>query len=115
MAAGSDATGVPVDELAVVARLFVDPRTRGTGVGRMLLAAAASLSREHGRRPVLDVWERLPAAIALYESAGWEKVGPVDIRFRSPCSEACVHDGDGIRSFVFVGPDQLPTERERTR
>ncbi len=52
--------------------------------------------------------------VALYESVGWEKVGAVDIRFGSPCSDACVHDGAGIRSFVFVGPDK-PAERGSRR
>lgn len=105
METAAEAAGLPANELAAVARLFVDAGARRVGIGRRLLDTAASLSCDLGRRPVLDVWERFEAAVALYQAAGWDRVGLVDIRFRSPCSPACVHDGNGIRSFVFVGPE----------
>ena len=58
--------------LAVVARLFVSPRERGNGVGRLLLDHAATEARRLDRAPILDVAVTLPAAIALYERNGWE-------------------------------------------
>lgn len=113
MAAASEGTGVPPDGLGAVARLFVDPRFRHRRIGTTLLDATVHYAREVGLRPVLDVWERLPAAIALYESAGWERVGSVEITFGSPCSVECVHEGNSIRSIVLVAPDAPNEARPR--
>ncbi|MBV8159403.1 MAG: GNAT family N-acetyltransferase [Acidimicrobiia bacterium] len=63
--------------LGLVARLFVDPARRGSGVGRALLAQATASAVQRGLHPVLDVATHLVGAVALYESAGWERVGEV--------------------------------------
>ncbi|MEU4426193.1 GNAT family N-acetyltransferase [Actinoplanes sp. NPDC024001] len=73
------ATGLPVDRLALVARLFVDPGQRRTGLGRLLLRHAAAAAPQLGRRAVLDVGQTLPTAVALYDSEGWQRVGDLHV------------------------------------
>lgn len=99
-----NATGVEVSKLAVVARLFVSGAARRTGAGRVLLDRATSRAHELGRWPILDVWEGLGNARALYESAGWQLAGSARLEFRSGCTVDCVHEGSSIDSFVFLGP-----------
>lgn len=104
MQVAAAATGLPMAKLASVARLFVDPTAQRRGLGRALLDHASADARHLGRRPVLDVWEELPSARALYESARWTAVGATVIEFRSGCTPSCVHEGTSIRSFVYVSP-----------
>ena len=53
--------------------LFVEEQARGTGLGRALVQAALERARERGcARVELDVNEANPAALALYESLGFE-------------------------------------------
>jgi GNAT superfamily N-acetyltransferase len=97
MAVASAALGRPEARLAVVARLFVSPRTRTRGTGRSLLDAATAEAAARGLHPVLDVDTELSTAIALYESAGWTRAGVVTVRFG---------DGDRVlNEYVYVGPD----------
>ena len=109
MAAAGDALGAPTDDLGVVARLFVAPDARRTGVATALLRAATNFCRTIPRTPILDVWEGLPEAIALYERTGWQLLGAERYSFGSSCTEDCVHDGDGIRSLLYAfTPDRGP-------
>jgi GNAT superfamily N-acetyltransferase len=87
--------GRPASELAVVARLIVDPGSRRAGVGRALLTAAADEARRRGRHPILDVVTAYDAAVRLYEACGWHSTGEVEMRFR---------DGTTLQSFVYVAP-----------
>ena len=84
MEIAASALGSPADRLAVVARLFVAPRARGRGVGRLLLNAAIAEARSRHLHPVLDVDIELSAAIALYESAGWTRAGQLTVRWTDP-------------------------------
>ena len=93
-----DATGLPADRLAVVARLLVSPRYRRRGVGRSLLMAASAEATGRGLRPVLDVARQFTGAVALYESCGWTCAGPVTFDFG---------DGSTLESHVYVGPAPL--------
>jgi ribosomal protein S18 acetylase RimI-like enzyme len=53
--------------------LYVDPEARGSGTGRALVEAAFDRARERGcARMELDTNETNAAAIALYESLGFE-------------------------------------------
>lgn len=107
----TSATGLDVEQLAFVARLFVRTPSRRAGIGRKLLDHATARAHQLGLQPALDVWERLPRAQGLYRSAGWDVVGSATLRFRSGCTEQCVHDGDAIESLVLIGP-RLPPGRE---
>jgi GNAT superfamily N-acetyltransferase len=93
------ALGRREDQLAVVARLFVSPRARGWGAGRMLLAAATAEAAARGLWPVLDVDTELTAAIALYESRGWTRAGTITVRFK---------DGNTLEEHVYLGPKIIP-------
>lgn len=75
VAVWASGTGEPVERLGVVARLFVAPSARRSGVGRRLLATAVDAARELDLVPVLDVLVRYHAARRLYEAEGWEPLG----------------------------------------
>lgn len=90
----STASGLPADRLMVVSRLIVSPTHRRRHLGKALLAAATRYAYEHGALPVLDVAQDSVAAISLYESLGWRRVGSVDV-----VAERM------IPAFVYLGPD----------
>ena len=53
-------------------KMYVHPRARGRGVGRLLLDHALAAARAGGaRRVVLDTHHSMTAAIRLYERAGF--------------------------------------------
>jgi GNAT superfamily N-acetyltransferase len=95
MATAAAALSLDPSELAVVARLIVDPAMRRFGVGRALLEAGAAAARQHGRHPILDVATHYDAAIALYDSCGWRNAGEVTMVFG---------DGTELPSYVYVAP-----------
>jgi GNAT superfamily N-acetyltransferase len=68
-------TGRAPHACVVLARLFVLPRARGTGIGRALVAVACAEAARTGRHPVLDVADDGYAAIRLYERLGWVRLG----------------------------------------
>jgi GNAT superfamily N-acetyltransferase len=78
----SGATGLPIERLGAVGRLFVAPAARRQGLGERLLLAAGDEARRLGRHPVLEVLERDRAAAALYERLGWRRAGPLDAELR---------------------------------
>jgi ribosomal protein S18 acetylase RimI-like enzyme len=88
------------NELAVVARLIVDPAMRRLGIGRALLEAGAGAARQRGLYPVLDVATHYAAAIALYDSCGWRNAGEVTMVFG---------DGAELQSYVYVAPPSPST------
>ncbi|MGE5333530.1 MAG: GNAT family N-acetyltransferase [Nitrososphaerota archaeon] len=73
----SGATGLPPDQIAVIARLLVAPDARGHGVGAALLDKAWAEARSRRLWPVLDVIDHSRSAIALYERKGWRRVASV--------------------------------------
>ena len=83
------------DELAVVARLIVDPRKRRIGAGRALLEYAARAAQHRQRHAILDVVTRYEAANALYTATGWMNAGEVEMRFAN---------GTVLLSYVYVAP-----------
>jgi GNAT superfamily N-acetyltransferase len=80
MAYASQALGKAPEELGVVARLLVSPRCRSQGIGRDLLTTAAAGATERGLWPILDVVTQFEAAVRLYESSGWHRLGKVTLR-----------------------------------
>jgi putative acetyltransferase len=60
-----------------VKRMYVTPAARGRGVARGLLTAVEGLARELGyQRLRLVAGHQQPAAVALYESAGYARSAP---------------------------------------
>lgn len=105
MAVAEDALRVEREKLAVVARLFVDPRMRRRGVGGALLAAAVERVTASERMPILDVWEELDDAIGLYERNRWSRLGSVNFAFGEACGPGCLHAGSSLRSNVYAAPN----------
>lgn len=99
MACAARQAGRDPADLAVVARVLVHPEARRGGLGRALVDRAVVDAHRRGRRPVLDVATHFGAAVALYESAGWERAGRVTITVDGEPDLAC---------YVYVGPD-VPT------
>ena len=62
---------------AELKRMYVDPAFRGHGIGRVLLGFLEQSAIEHGcSQLLLETGVRQPAAIGLYESAGFVHCGP---------------------------------------
>ena len=58
-----------------VKRLWVDPTWRGRGLGRRLMSELEDAARGLGFTSLhLGTGDRQPEAVALYESAGWERL-----------------------------------------
>lgn len=71
------ALGRPRSGICAVSRLFVDPTVRRRGIARELLADATNEARSRGLWPVLDVVTTYTPAVALYERAGWTRLGTI--------------------------------------
>lgn len=89
-----NATGLGAGELVVVLRLYVSPLTRHSGMASALLDHAVEVAHTGGARPVLDVGAGLTGAVALYESAGWTRLG--DIAYTSA--------GVALDAHVYLAP-----------
>jgi len=64
-------------EAAELKRMFVEPASRGRGLGRALLERALDFAKHAGfRRLLLDTTHDLVAAGELYRSAGFRDVTP---------------------------------------
>jgi GNAT superfamily N-acetyltransferase len=87
-------TGADHAGIGVVARLLVSPAARRMGIGRALLDAARTEALRRGLLPALDVVTEHRDAIALYEAAGWTRLGVVTSQF----SVAAVDE------YVYVAP-----------
>ncbi len=95
MGLAARSTGRPPQDLVVVARVLVSPSARRMGVGHALLAAATDGAHRRALHPILEVAAHFDAAIALYESCGWQRVGAVTMDF---------DDEPDLDRYVYVGP-----------
>lgn len=68
------ATGVPVDRIALLARLFVAPNARRGGLARRLVDVVRAEALGRGLLLALDVVDDHGWAVAFYERLGWRRV-----------------------------------------
>lgn len=62
-------------KLAELKRMYTAPAVRRRGVARQVLAAVEESARASGRtRMILETGDRQPEAVALYLSAGYERI-----------------------------------------
>lgn len=80
----------------MIARLLVSPSARRQHVERQLLDHATGAARQAGLVAVLDVVSTSSAAINLYESAEWFRLGAVAFQLT---------DGRTVEEIVFVADD----------
>jgi ribosomal protein S18 acetylase RimI-like enzyme len=69
-----------LQNVAIPVRLFVDPRHRGLGAARQLMAAVLEYAHAHALVLVFDVMLKDQAAIHLYETLGCHRLGTIDHR-----------------------------------
>lgn len=63
------------DDIAELKRMYLQPRTRGRGMGRHLLETALEHARQLGYRSIrLDTLPDMQAAIALYREFGFTDI-----------------------------------------
>jgi GNAT superfamily N-acetyltransferase len=92
------ATGRELTGLGVVARLFVAPAARGSGVAGALLSAAVAEAKRRGLRPVLDVTVDNRDAIEFYVRRGWTRVGEATLALADP-------PGATLAMALYVAPE----------
>lgn len=90
-------SGVPLDAITVLGRLFVDPLARGHNAGSHLMKAALRYATAHHLTAVLDVMKKDDAAIHLYERAGWRPIGETSHTFGA---------NQSVRALCYVAPLQ---------
>lgn len=86
--------GLSISEMALLARLFVDPSARGRSLANRLVGEVEEHARSLKLKLMLEVMIKDRAAIALYESRGWSPVGNV----------AHVHDLNTTPALVMIAP-----------
>lgn len=75
---------------AELKRMYVDPKARGRGVGKALVAALESEARTLGvTTVVLETGTRLRAAIGLYEAMGYKRIPLFGEYLSSPDTSLC--------------------------
>lgn len=89
-------SGRSQEELAVISRLFVDPKHHGKGFGSKLLTTAVKKTHELGLLPVLDVLADQSRLIDFYTRRGWRVVGEAD--------DTWISVDDPIRVVALIGP-----------
>jgi cystathionine gamma-synthase len=81
------------DAVIELARLFVDPAHRRSGVGRALLRAATATGWRMGYRPALCVMVTQTEAVELYRREGWQAAG------------SFTGHPSGVENLIFLAPE----------
>jgi GNAT superfamily N-acetyltransferase len=88
------AVGRPVEDLAAVSVLVVDPEVTGRGLARALLDTCEAHAHGLGRVPVLEVLGLQQRAAGIYASRGWRAIGEDEPDWLPP--------GTGLRVTLMV-------------
>jgi putative acetyltransferase len=88
-AVGCGAIRQLVPGVAEIKRIFVEPETRQLGIGRKILSALETIGGDLGYNALqLETGLRQPAAIRLYEKAGYQRI-PAYGRYRNDPLSVC--------------------------
>jgi GNAT superfamily N-acetyltransferase len=99
-------------ETAELKRMYVVPASRGTGLGRKLLAALEAEARALGaRRLVLETGIRQAAALALYHATGFLPIPLYGEYCLSPDTSICL--GKSLRTEAEERASSTPSPRGR--
>lgn len=75
---------------AEIKRMFVRPEYRGKGIAKAVLAALEAWARESGfTHTILETSDQLTAAIALYETSGYNRI-PNYGQYENVASSICM-------------------------
>lgn len=80
-------TGGDTTDLAIPARLFIDPDHRGSGLGRQLMTTAIHCATALNRAVAFDVMDKDEAAIRLYENLGARRIESITHRHSDGLTE----------------------------
>lgn len=69
------ATAQPIEQHALIKRLFVHPKAQGRGAASLLMETAMAELAASGLIGVLDTASVARSAMALYRKLGWREVG----------------------------------------
>lgn len=94
----AEATGVAVERIALLARLFVAKSARRGGLASRLVSTVVEEARRRDLYLALDVVEEHGGAVQLYERLGWRRVATTD------ASWLPVVDGVGTPLHCYVAP-----------
>lgn len=94
----AEATGVPVDRIALLARLFVAADARRGGVAGRLIEVVLAEARRRDLLLALDVVGDHNGAVALYERLGWRRVATINASWMP------VVDGEGTPLHCYIAP-----------
>lgn len=120
VAVGCAALRIDPEGYGEVKRMYVDPATRGTGVGRRLLEGLESAARELKlSRLMLETGVDQPEALGLYRAAGFHERGPFADYPPLDCSVFLEKSLGGFSHFDAEGRALMvdvseKTETERT-
>lgn len=87
--------GQALEDVVVLARLFVHENARGRGIAKMLVQTATDWATREERRVLLDVMKKDLAAIRLYESFRWERVA--DVKHNNG-------QGSDFEALIYISP-----------
>ena len=82
--------GLAPETLVYVARLFVVPAGRGSGVGAALLKEAVAYALTQGWRAALEVAAEAQDAVRLYERMGWRRAATETAHWQNERGESPV-------------------------
>ncbi|KAI0384576.1 acyl-CoA N-acyltransferase [Hypomontagnella monticulosa] len=83
-------------DIAVLGRLFVNPRSRNGGTASRLIGVAVEAAREKGQRLVMFALIKDQDAIRLYRKLGWQYFGTTVFKWG---------EGNEMDAECFVGPE----------
>lgn len=85
----------PSEPVALLERLFVDPRARGRGAASELMEMAVEWARSHQVRLVLFALAKDEGAMELYERLGWSRFGTTEYSW---------DQGKRMEAMCYVSP-----------